>query len=152
MNGGTGGILRGRRSAPLGAEQREQPPGAARLALSRAARRPPERAPSALSHGLPGKDSGGPVCQARSIKAAGAGGRKGPVCIRETPKLFSRHSDSRGEGEREPRPRFNRVGSQAVGAPPGQKGLSAGEEAAPGLGGSMKGSCVPAALKFTFVF
>ena len=56
-----------------------------------------------------------------------------------------------GEGERALKLRFNRVGSQAVGAPPAQKGLSAGEEAAPGLGGSIKGSCVPAALKFTFV-
>ena len=56
------------------------------------------------------------------------------------------------EGEREPRVRLNSVGSQAAGAPSGQKGLSAGEEAAPGPGGSIKGSCVPAALKVTFVF
>lgn len=56
------------------------------------------------------------------------------------------------EGERALKLRFNSVGSQAVGAPPGQKGLSAREETAPGHGGSIKGSCVPAALKFTFVF
>ena len=56
------------------------------------------------------------------------------------------------EGERELKLCFNSVGSQAMGAPSGQKGLSAGEEAAPGPGGSIKGSCVPTALKFTFVF
>ena len=98
------------------------------------------------------KSNGAPGCQARSIKAAGAQRRKGPVCIPKTQKPLSRHSDSRRRGERELKLRFNSVGSQAVGAPSGQKGLSAGEEAAPGPGGSIKGSCVPTALKFTFVF
>lgn len=55
------------------------------------------------------------------------------------------------EGERELETALNSVGSQAWVPRRGQKGLSAGEEAAPGPGGSIKGSCVPTALKFTFV-
>ena len=44
------------------------------------------------------KSSGAPGCQARSIKAAGAQRRKGPVCIPKTQKPLSRHSDSRRRG------------------------------------------------------
>lgn len=73
-------------------------------------------------------------------------------CAFEKLQSSSPGTEIHGGGERELKLCFNRVSSQAGGAPPGQKGLSAGEEAAPGLGGSIKGSCVPAALKFTFVF
>lgn len=129
--------------------ERELPRGAVRL--SRAARGPQER----------------PVCafarpRWKRQRRASLPGVQHQSCRRWEKKRASVHSQNSkallqaqrltGEGERELKLRFNRVGSQAVGAPPGQKGLSAGEEAAPGLGGSIKGSCVPAALKFTFVF
>ena len=106
----------------------------------------------ALSHGLPEKEQ-------RSARLPGA---QHQSCRRPEKKRASVHSQNSKaplqaqrlteEGERELKLCFNSVGSQAVGAPSGQKGLSAGEEAAPGPGGSIKGSCVPTALKFTFVF
>lgn len=106
----------------------------------------------ALSHGLPEKEQ-------RSARLPGA---QHQSCRRPEKKRASVHSQNSkaplqaqrptGEGERELKVRLNSVGSQAVGAPSGQKGLSAGEEDAPGPGGGIKGSCVPTALKFTFVF
>lgn len=101
----------------------------------------------ALSHGLPEKEQRQAARRAAS-KLQAPGEEKGQCAFL---KLKS-PSPSTGEGERELKLRFHSVGTQAVGAPPGQKGLSAGEEAAPGPGGRIKGSCVPAALKFTFVF
>lgn len=133
---------------------------------------PPEQSGSChvglcASPGQPGGPQERPVCafarpRWKRQRRASLPGVQHQSCRRWEKKRASVHSQNSkallqaqrltGEGERELKPRFNRVGSQAVGAPPGQKGLSAGEEAAPGLGGSIKGSCVPAALKFTFVF
>jgi hypothetical protein len=44
------------------------------------------------------------------------------------------------------------IGEGGHSPPPGQRGLSTGEQSAPGPGSSIKGSCVSAALKITFVF
>lgn len=101
-------------------------------------------APFPLSHGLPEEDQRSarlPGCQARSIKAAGAPRRKGPVCVRETQKPFSGRS-ARAGGARARGPSCNRAGSQAGGAPPGQKGLSA-ERRQPGGLGEHKGKLCP---------
>lgn len=152
MNCGMGGILSDRPNAP-----HAPPQSGAGAAVWGCAPLP----------GSPGGPQERPVCafarpRWKRQRRASQPGVQHQSCRRWEKKRASVHSRNSkallqarrltGEGERELKPRFNRVGSQAVGAPPGQKGLSAGEEAAPGLGGSIKGSCVPAALKFTFVF
>lgn len=131
----------------LGAEPKLLP-GAARL--SREARRPQERPVCAFARP--------PWKRQRRASLPGAQHQSCRLWEKKRASVHSRNSKAllqaqrlKGEGERALKLRFNRGGSQAVGAPPAQKGLSAGEEAAPGLGGSIKGSCVPAALKFTFV-
>lgn len=104
-----------------------------------------------LSHGLPEKDQRSarlPGAQHQSCRRPEK--KRASVRSRSSKALFQAQRLTR-KGERTLKPRFNSVGSQAVGAPPGQKGLSAGEKTARGPGGSIKGSCVPAALKFTFV-
>lgn len=122
--------------------------GAVRLSGNPGAR----SALSALSHGLHEKEQ-------RSARLPGAQHQSRRRPEKKRASVHSQNSKAplqaqrpAEEGEREPKVRLNSVGSQAAGAPSGQKGLSAGEEAAPGPGGSIKGSCVPAALKVTFVF
>ena len=107
---------------------------------------------SPLSHGLPEKDQQSarlPGAQHQSCRRPEK--KRASVRSRNSKALLQAQGLTR-EGARARKLRFNSVGSQAVGAPPGQKGLSAGEETARGPCGSIKGSCVPAALKFTFVF
>lgn len=129
--------------------ERELPRGAVRL--SRAARGPARAPCLRFRTASLEKTAEGQSARRAASKLQALGEEKGQ-CAFANSKALLQAQRLTGEGERELKPRFNRVGSQAVGAPPGQKGLSAGEEAAPGLGGSIKGSCVPAALKFTFVF
>lgn len=88
----------------------------------------------------PKKTGAAPGRQARSIKAAGARRRKGPVCAREAQKPFSGHGDS-GGGERARTPRPER--GQSGRAPAGTKGLSAAAEAAPGPWWENKGRLCP---------
>ena len=91
------------------------------------------------------KSSGAPGRQARSIKAAGAQRRKGPVCIPQTQKPLSRHS-GRGGGGEGAESALEQCGQSGRGRPVGTKGPQCWRGGRPGPGGSIKGSCVPAAL------
>lgn len=123
-----GGLLAGRPSAP------DQLRAAGALHQSREAGVHRERPERPFRKASLKKTSGAPGCQARSIKAEGPRRRKkkGASVRGRAQKPFSGQSDYR-VGARVLTVRLNRVGSQAVGAPPGQKGLSAGEGNAPGL-------------------
>lgn len=110
-------------------------------------------APFPLSHGLPEEDQRSarlPGCQARSIKAAGAREEKGQCAsakLKSPSPGAALAREGRGRGDRAVTGRAVRLG-----VPRRDKRASVLSGDSPGAWGSIKGSCVPAALKFTFVF
>ena len=88
------------------------------------------------------KSSGAPGRQARSIKAAGAQRRKGPVCIPQTQKPLSRHS-GRGGGGEGAESALEQCGQSGRGRPVGTKGPQCWRGGRPGAWWQHKGKLCP---------